>query len=109
MSIILIIASTIAVLIIWQHKTTKQICFKVLEMVIVYMNPTFLICLTFGIKFSSNTIHKHNIFTLEPEKLNLVGQVKYLCFDKTGTLTQQTNELTGFLDSKKFRSKKPSH
>lgn len=87
MFVILVMVATITVLKIKDHKTNKQIFFKVLEEVIVYMNPTFLICLTFGIKFGSHAIKKHKIFTLEPERLNTVGQVKYLCFDKTGTLT----------------------
>lgn len=73
MLIIVIVASTLALIKIYEHKTLNQMCFKVLEMFIVYMNPTFLICLTFGVKFGLNAIKKQKIFTMEPEKLNLVG------------------------------------
>lgn len=105
MMVIFSIVSTVMVITIAGHLSKTVIFYEVLLLLVVYVNPVLLISFNMGIHYTSEHLEKNNVYTKEPEKLNLVSNLKYLCIDKTGTMTFPENELVGFLPKEGFAKK----
>ena len=71
---------------------------KSLDIVTTIVPPALPAALSVGIVYAQNRLKRKQIFTIQPQRINLAGAVNIALFDKTGTITEDGLQFTGFID-----------
>lgn len=71
------------------------IIIKSLDIITITVPPALPAAMTAGIAYAQRRLKKVGIFCINPERINMCGQLNVVCFDKTGTLTEDGLDLQG--------------
>jgi cation-transporting ATPase 13A3/4/5 len=75
-----------------QEYSTKEMWFRLLDILTIAVPPALPASLTASVLFSLNRLKKQGIFCRSPPRILIGGRVKTMVFDKTGTLTEESIE-----------------
>uniref|UniRef100_A0A8C0GCW7 Cation-transporting ATPase n=1 Tax=Chelonoidis abingdonii TaxID=106734 RepID=A0A8C0GCW7_CHEAB len=70
---------------------------KALDVITIAVPPALPAALTTGIIYTQGRLKKKGIFCINPQRINVCGQLNLICFDKTGTLTEDGLDLWGVI------------
>uniref|UniRef100_UPI00398F3317 polyamine-transporting ATPase 13A3 n=1 Tax=Pristiophorus japonicus TaxID=55135 RepID=UPI00398F3317 len=66
-----------------------------LDIITITVPPALPAALTAGIAFAQRRLKKLGISCINPQRINICGQLNLICFDKTGTLTEDGLDIWG--------------
>ncbi|XP_055521214.1 polyamine-transporting ATPase 13A3-like [Leucoraja erinacea] len=70
---------------------------KTLDIITITVPPALPAAMTAGIIYAQQRLRKQRIYSINPQRINMCGQLNLVCFDKTGTLTEDGLDVSGFL------------
>uniref|UniRef100_A0A8C0C1Q9 Cation-transporting ATPase n=1 Tax=Buteo japonicus TaxID=224669 RepID=A0A8C0C1Q9_9AVES len=85
------------------HKPVADVVAMALLLLTVAVPPAIPAALTTGTVYAQRRLKKKKIFCINPQRINICGQINLVCFDKTGTLTEDGLDLWGVIPSEGSR------
>ncbi|XP_060689892.1 probable cation-transporting ATPase 13A4 [Hemiscyllium ocellatum] len=73
---------------------------KALDVITIAVSPALPASVTIGIIYAQERLKKKGIYCINPQRINMCGQLNLICFDKTGTLTEDGLDLWGLVSTK---------
>lgn len=80
-----------------QYIKVSQLLLLYLDLITITVPPALPTCLQIGITFALKRLNQKKIYCIQPQKVNIAGNVSIMCFDKTGTLTEDGLNIFGLL------------
>ncbi|XP_074887740.1 putative cation-transporting ATPase 13A5 [Buteo buteo] len=84
-------------------KPVADVVAMALLLLTVAVPPAIPAALTTGTVYAQRRLKKKKIFCINPQRINICGQINLVCFDKTGTLTEDGLDLWGVIPSEGSR------
>ena len=76
-------------------KTASVIIIRALDIITIIISPALPTCMTIGLMYAVKRLKRHQIFCVDPARVNICGKIKMFVFDKTGTLTEDKLAISG--------------
>lgn len=68
-----------------------------LDLFTIAIPPALPACMSIGIMHAMRDLKKYNIYSIDPDRINLCAKIKLFVFDKTGTLTEDRLTVNGVI------------
>ena len=78
-------------------ESTPMIVKKALDVITLIIPPALPTAMAIGIVYALRRLKAHDIYCIDPPRINVCGKIKLFVFDKTGTLTEDSLAVSSVL------------